>query len=235
MSKSSNFLDKPIAAGALALLILASVVAFSLETLPSLSSRVRESLALFEVFVVVVFTAEYMYRLYAAPKRLRFVFGFYGIVDLLAILPFYLGLVVDLRSIRLLRVLRMVRLLKLARYNAALLRLATALRASKDELLVSMVILAIALYLAAFGIYHFEHDAQPDKFSSIFDALWWAVATVSTVGYGDVYPVTVGGRVFTFFVLVISLGIIAIPTSIFATALLAVRKNQAGNSGPSET
>lgn len=82
------------------------------------------------------------------------------------------------------------------------------------------------LYLSAIGIYHFEHAVQPDNYQSIFDCLWWAVATLTTVGYGDIYPVTLGGRLFTFIVLILGLGVVAIPTGIIASSLGAVRKNR---------
>jgi voltage-gated potassium channel len=83
------------------------------------------------------------------------------------------------------------------------------------------------LYLSAIGIYHFEHDAQPDKFSSVFDSLWWAVVTLTTVGYGDVFPITPGGRLFTFIVLVMGLGVIAVPSGLLASALSRVRAEEA--------
>jgi voltage-gated potassium channel len=224
--EDKNALDRPLPAAILATLIVLSVVAFSIETVPDLDPVVRRALWYFEIFVVSVFTLEYVYRVATAKDRLKFITSFSGIIDLLAILPFYLSLAVDLRSLRVIRLLRLLRLFKLARYNSAFERLYAALLVSKSELLVSTSILCIAIYLAAFGIYQFEHAAQPDKFRSIFDALWWAVATVTTVGYGDIYPITIGGRLFTFVVLLCSLGLVAVPTGIFASALLAVRSER---------
>lgn len=228
MSEDKNVLDRPIPAAILAVLIVFSIITFSLETLPGLDSNAMQLLAYCEYFIVSVFTIEYIYRLVTSPNKIKFIFSFSGLIDLLAILPFYLSLAVDLRSLRAIRLLRLVRLLKLARYSSAFDRLAKAFKESKHELIVSTAILAIAIYLSAFGIFHFEHAAQPDKFQSIFDAMWWSVATVTTVGYGDIYPITVGGKVFTFFVMLASLGLVAVPTGIFATALLSV-KNQANN------
>jgi len=114
---TKNILDKPAAAWSITILIVYSVVCFSIETLPNLPASVLEFLRYSEVAIVSIFTVEYLYRIYAAEKRLGFIFSFYGIIDLLAILPFYLATAVDLRSLRLMRLLRLLRLLKLARYN----------------------------------------------------------------------------------------------------------------------
>lgn len=206
-------------------LIIASLVTFSIETLPDLSPATRQWLYAFEVFTVGVFTVEYLLRVWTAERRLSFVFSFYGLVDLAAILPFYLTAgVVDLRSIRAFRLLRLLRLLKFARYNAAAGRIMLALKIAKDELILFSFLAVILLYLSAVGIYYFERDAQPEVFKSIFDALWWAVATLTTVGYGDVYPVTMGGKLFTFFVLMVGLGIVAVPTGLVASALSEARR-----------
>lgn len=225
MAEEKNILDRPIPALILAVLIFFSIFTFSLETLPGLSNTTRHLLDYCEYVIVAMFTAEYIYRLAKSRRKLKFILSAYGLIDLIAILPFFLSLAIDLRSLRAIRLLRLVRLLKLARYSSAFDRLTQALKESKHELLVSISVLLIVLYLSAFGIYHFEHSAQPEKFQSIFDALWWSVATITTVGYGDIYPITIGGRMFTFFVMLASLGLVAVPTGIFATALLSV-KNQ---------
>lgn len=214
-------------------LIFYSVACFSLETLPDLDAQARTFLAVSEVVVVVLFSVEYLLRLYAAEQRWRFVFSAHGLIDLLAILPFYLSFGMDLRTLRLLRLLRLVRVLKLVRYGGALQRFGRALYLAKEELVVFLVAILVLLYLAAFGIYHFEHAAQPDKYRSIFDALWWAVATITTVGYGDIYPVTLLGRAFTFLILILGLGLVAVPTGIIASALSALhREEAAGQDGP---
>jgi voltage-gated potassium channel len=204
-------------------LIVVSLVSFSVETLPTLSPEWRDALQVTEVVLVALFTLEYALRLSVADKRLRFIFSFFGLVDLAAILPFYLATGLDLRSIRAVRLLRLFRIFKLLRYSQAIARLRRAFLVAREEIVLFVVAAMILLYLAAVGIYYFERDAQPDKFSSIFDGLWWAVATLTTVGYGDVYPVTVGGRIFTFIVLVIGLGIVAVPTGLFASALSRAR------------
>lgn len=222
----TNLLDKPAAAWTITGLILYSVACFSIETLPELSGTVRQFLWYSELVVTVLFTVEYLYRIWVAENRLRFIFSFYGIIDLLAILPFYLAFTVDLRSLRLFRLLRLFALLKLVRYNRAMQRFTKALYLAKEELAVFSVASLVVLYLAAVGIYHFEHDAQPEVYKSIFDCLWWAVATLTTVGYGDIYPITLGGRLFTFVVLMVGLGLVAVPTGIVASAFSAIRRQQ---------
>ncbi len=200
-------------------LILLSLISFSVETLPDLDAEVKKWLGYFEVVIVVIFTVEYLLRVYVADSKPGFIFSFYGIIDLVAILPFYLAAGLDLRSIRIFRLLRLLRMLKFTRYNQALDRLATTFRSIQTELIVFGMITLAVLYVAATGIYYFENPAQPDHFESIFHSLWWAVATLTTVGYGDVYPITIGGRFFTFIILMIGLGLISVPTGLIASAL----------------
>ncbi|PNQ75355.1 ion transporter [Hanstruepera neustonica] len=200
-------------------LILLSIITFSIETIPNLKPETKSILYAIEVFCVVVFTIEYLLRIYVADSKPRFIFSFFGIIDFLAILPFYLSFGVDLRSLRALRFLRLFRILKLVRYNRAMIHFTTAIKSAKEEILLFLFITLILIYFSSVGIYYFENEAQPENFSSVFDSLWWAIVTLTTVGYGDVYPITVGGKVFTFFILLIGLGIVAIPTGIISSAL----------------
>ena len=201
------------------ILILLSVITFSVETIPNLKPQTRTILQSVEWFSVIIFSLEYLLRIYVADSKPKFVFSFFGIIDLLAILPFYLSFGVDLRSLRALRFLRLFRILKLVRYNRAMNHFTRAIKSAKEEIFLFIFITLILIYFAAVGIYYFENQAQPEHFSSIFDSLWWAIITLTTVGYGDVYPITVGGKVFTFFILMIGLGIVAIPTGIISSAL----------------
>ena len=200
-------------------LILISIITFSFETIPDLKPQTRAILQFIEVFSVIVFTIEYVLRIYVADNKLKFIFSLFGIIDFLAILPFYLSFGVDLRSLRALRFLRLFRVLKLVRYNKAMKHFTSAIKLAKEEILLFIFITLILIYFSAVGIYYFENQAQPEHFSSIFESLWWAIITLTTVGYGDVYPITVGGKVFTFFILMIGLGIVAIPTGIISSAL----------------
>lgn len=221
-----TILDTPVATWVISLAILFSVVCFTIETLPGLSQGTIRFLEWSEAVVVGLFTFEYLYRLYKAPKKREFVFSFYGVIDLLAILPFYLALFIDLRSLRLLRLMRLLMLLKLVRYNKAVRRFGSAILGAKEELVIFTVASVIIFFIAALGIYHFEHQAQPEVFRSMFDSLWWAVVTLTTVGYGDMYPITTGGRVFTFAALMVGLGLVAVPTGIIAAALARLRHSE---------
>lgn len=205
-------------------LIVLSLVTFSVETLPNLSLGTRRLLQIIEAVTVGIFTAEYLLRLLVADRKIRFVTSFFGIVDLLAILPFYVATGLDLRSMRAFRLLRLFRIFKLARYSTAVQRFHRALLIAREEVVLFFCVTMLLIFLAAVGIHHFENEAQPEVFQSIFHSLWWAVATLTTVGYGDIYPITVGGRIFTFFILLIGLGIVAVPAGLVSAALTKARE-----------
>ena len=200
-------------------LIILSLVSFSIETIPELSEIYRKILKLIEVITVVIFTIEYMVRLIVADRKIKFIFSFYGIIDLLAILPFYISSGIDLRSIRIFRLFRLFRALKLFRYSNAINRFSRAFKQIKEELILFLFATCFLLFISAVGIYYFENPAQPEQFKSVFHCLWWAVATLTTVGYGDIFPITIGGKIFTFIMLIVGLGIIAVPTALIASAL----------------
>ncbi len=204
------------------ILILLSVVMVSVETLPSLPGRVIYAFGIAEVIITLLFTGEYILRITAAEKKWNYILSFYGIVDLAAILPFYISAGVDLRGLRIIRLLRIVRILKLARYSRTMELFGHALKRSKDQFVVFFFVTATILYIAALGIYHFEHNVQPETFGSVFHSLWWAVATLTTVGYGDVYPVSIGGRIFASIVMLCGLAVVAAPAGIIASALTEV-------------
>ena len=203
-------------------LIIASLLAMSLSTIQGLPPAWQAALAVCEIVIVVLFTIEYALRIIAAENKWSFIRSFYGIVDLIAILPFYLSLLsvgIDLRAVRGLRLLRVFRLFEIARYSTAVTRLMNAVKYARNEALVFLFATLVLLYIAALGIHHFEHEAQPEKFESVFHSLWWAVVTLTTVGYGDAYPVTVGGRIFTFIILLLGMGIVAVPAGLVATGM----------------
>ncbi len=208
------------------LLIITSLITFTIDTLPDLSGSTKELLGYIEVFTVIIFTIEYLLRILIAEKKLSFLLSFYGLIDLAAILPFYISSGLDLRAVRIFRLLRLVRILKLFRYNQAIKRFHRALIIAKEELILFGFVAMIMLYLSAVGIYYFENSAQPDQFKSVFHSLWWAVTTLTTVGYGDMFPVTAGGKFFTFLVLMVGLGIVAVPTGLIASALSQAREEE---------
>lgn len=205
------------------LLIVASVVLMSLSTVPGLAPTWRTALAAAEYAIVVLFTLEYGLRIATADSRWRYVLSFYGIIDLAALISFYITLawggMMDLRAVRALRLLRVFRTFEFARYARATARIGRALMYARDEAAVFLFATLVLLYIAAMGIHHFESDAQPEKFDSVFHSLWWAVVTLTTVGYGDAYPVTLGGRIWTFVVLLLGMGIVAVPAGLIATGL----------------
>ncbi|ARN78538.1 voltage-gated potassium channel [Nonlabens spongiae] len=205
-------------------LILISLVAYCIETLPNNPIWLNSLLKSFEVVCIVIFSMEYLIRIWVAKNPLRYIFSFYGIIDLIAILPFYLSRFIDARAVRAFRIFRVFRSLKLIRYNKALRRFNIAARLVKEEVILFLITTSIFIFLASAGIYYFENEAQPEVFSSVPHSAWWAVVTLTTVGYGDVYPVTAGGKIFTFFILLIGVGIVTIPAGLVASALSKARE-----------
>ena len=206
------------------LIILLSLISFSLETLPNISEDLRLILEKFELVSIIIFSVEYLLRVFVSKKPFKYIFSFYGVIDILAILPFYLNRFLDLRFLRAFRIFRIFRALKLIRYNKALNRFNSAFKIVKEELVLFFIVTLILLFITSAGIYSFEHEAQPDVFKSVFHSAWWSIVTLTTVGYGDVYPITLGGKVFTFFVLIIGIGIIAVPAGLVGTALSKARE-----------
>lgn len=203
--------------------IILSLISFSIETIPRVNPRLLYFLNIFNITSIVVFTVEYLMRIFVADRKIKYIFSFFGIIDLVAILPFFLQLGIDLRSIRSFRVLRLIRLIKLMRYNSAVTRLRLSIRSIREELIIFFAFTLILIFLCSVGIYYFEHDAQPEIFTSIFHSMWFAVTSLTTVGYGDMVPVTTGGRIFSSVMVVIGLGIVAVPAGLFASALTKQR------------
>ncbi len=205
-------------------LIFLSLVSFSLDTLPNLSEDFRQFLDGFEVFSIIIFSIEYLLRVYVSKKPFKYIFSFYGLIDIIAILPFYLNKFLDLRFLRAFRVFRVFRALKLMRYNKALNRFNLAFKIVKEEIILFFMVTLVLIFITSAGIYFFENEAQPEVFKSVFHSAWWSIVTLTTVGYGDVYPITIGGKIFTFFVLMIGVGLVTIPAGLVATALSKARE-----------
>ena len=203
--------------------IFITLLLFSIETLPGLSQETIEWLELLNVITVAIFTVEYVLRIWVADRPWSYIFSFFGLIDLLAILPFYVATKLDMRSLRAFRFLRLFRAFKLVRYSKAISRFHRAFLIAKEELVLFVCVAMLLLYFSAVGIYYFENEAQPEKFSSVFHSLWWSVETLTTVGYGDIAPITVGGKVFTLIVLLIGLGIVSVPAGLVASALSKAR------------
>lgn len=210
------------------ILIALSVISIILESFENIAARHQTVLRMFEAITVIIFTVEYMLRIWTAdylyPKakhpRLKYVFSFMAVVDLFAILPFFLPFFsADLRFLRMLRLFRLFRLLrvfKLGRYFDALHVIVKVIRESGTQLVMAAVICFFVMLFSAIVMYTVENPEQPDQFPNVISSLWWAICTLTTVGYGDVYPVTAIGKFLTSLISVAGIGIIAIPTGIIA-------------------
>jgi voltage-gated potassium channel len=212
--------------GFMIVLIVLNVAVVMFETSQPIFREYRELFRAFDIFTVVCFTAEYLARVWVSdlhvqyPRnkpwraRLRYMTTPYAIIDLVAILPFFLGFLWDLR---ILRVFRLVRLLKLFRYSPALATLGRVLHSERRALMAAGVIMMGLMVFSATIMYYLEHDAQPDVFASVPHAMWWAAVTLTTIGYGDMAPVTTPGRMFGGVVAVMGLGMFALPVGIIAS------------------
>ena len=207
-------------------LIIFNIVAVLLETVDSIYSRYALEFLIFERFSTVVFLIEYILRIWVCVEekiknnklitRLKYASTWPAIIDLLAVLSGLLPMIFEV-DLRILRALRMLRLLKFSRYFKVMNLLLGVLKEEKQSFLAAMFLLTIAMLIASTGIYLFEKDAQPDKFSSIPEAMWWAIATLTTIGYGDVTPVTGMGKFFGAIIAIIGIGVVALPSGILAS------------------
>lgn len=209
-------------------LIVLNVIAVVIETIPEIRLEYSHFFYQFEVFSVIIFSAEYVLRIWtstndprfshAVTGRLRYMGTPMSIIDLLAILPFYLPFLgVDMRHFRILRMFRLFRLLKIARYVDALTVIVKVFGKKKEELAISLAFTLLLLLLASSMMYYVENAAQPEAFSSIPETMWWGIATLTTVGYGDVYPITGFGRLLGGIIAIIGIGLFALPTGILAS------------------
>lgn len=209
-------------------LISLNVIAAILETEVGLYSRYQIFFDLFERISVGIFTLEYILRIWSCtedPKykepilgRLRFVFSPFMLIDLVAFLPFYIPMWgMDLRIIRVVRLIRLFRIMKMWRYTKSLSIIQNVVRSKKEELSITLFAGTILLILASSLLYLIEHDAQPDVFSSIPASMWWAVVTLTTVGYGDIYPITVLGKLLGASIAVLGIGLFALPAGIISS------------------
>ena len=209
-------------------LIILSILSIILQSFETLATRYESVFYYSEAFTVVVFSIEYLLRIWTADllfpeekhPRLRYALSFMAIIDLIAVLPFYLPFfAADLRFLRMVRLLRLFRLLrvfKLGRYFDALQIIVRVLRESAAQLVISVVLCMFVMLFSAIVMYTVENPVQPEQFPNVIASLWWAICTLTTVGYGDVYPVTTIGRFFASVISLVGIGIIAIPTGIIA-------------------
>jgi voltage-gated potassium channel len=222
--------------GIMALIIL-STTALILETVPSIGEASPRLFEWIEAVTIAIFTVEYGLRFWscsASPKyrdglhgRLRFLRSPFALADLIAIVPFYLTMIpMQLTFLRVLRLLRLTRLAKLTRYSGALQLLGRVVAAKRYELSMTLFVGGLLLIAAGSLMYIVEHAAQPELFSSIPASMWWAIATLTTVGYGDLAPVTAFGRIVGSFIAVLGIGMFALPTGILGAAFVEEMRNR---------
>ena len=225
--RTASPLNRGIELG-LILLILVNVIAIALESVPALMETYQRQFYLLELFSVLVFTAEYLARVWScvelSPRaranplvaRLKYMTTPMVLIDLVAILPFYITFLIGV-DLRFLRVMRLLRIFKLTRYSEAMTTMFEVLQEEKSVLVAAAFIMFILVVLASSGIYLIEHDIQPEAFGSIPAAMWWSIITLTTVGYGDVTPVTAGGKAFGVVVAIVGVGMVAMPAGILAS------------------
>lgn len=210
------------------ILIFLNVGAMILESHESIRNSYGGFFSVFEVISIVIFSAEYLYRIIHAIYKegtkgaIVYVFSFYGLIDLISILPFYLNQIIkiDGRFFRILRLFRLTRIFKVGRKSKSLKVFTRALKSVKSELTFTLFLSIITILFSASAIYYLENEAQPDKFSSITESIWWATVSLATVGYGDVYPITVGGKIFASLISLVGIGVVAIPTGVISAAFV---------------
>ncbi len=213
-------------------LIILNVVAVFFESYDQLDEGYKIFLHHFELFSIVVFSVEYLIRIWTADllypslsptkARLKFIFSFYGIIDVIAILPFFLPLFIklDLRVLRSLRLFRLLRIFKLGRHSSSFQLISNVLKETKYDLGVTTFVVIILLIVSSTLMFYLENESQPEAFNNIGQSLWWAVATLTTVGYGDIYPVTLVGKILGSIIALLGIGIVALPTGIISSAFI---------------
>lgn len=213
-------------------LIILNVIAVMLETVQPIYEDYQSFFHVFDTFSIVVFSVEYLLRVWSCnidPRyshsiwgRLRYVFTLGALIDLLAILPFYIHIIVglDLRVLRVLRLLRLLRVFHLTAYMKAAQLIVNIFKAKRNELLLSLVLIFFLLIISSCLIYFVEHPAQPEHFSSIPRTLWWSIVTLTTVGYGDMIPITIQGKILTGFILLSGVALFALPAGIITAGFL---------------
>lgn len=213
-------------------LILLSVAAVVLESVEEINARIHPYLMILEYFSVAVFTVEYLLRLWSVVEnvkfshpfwgRIRYIFSFFGLIDLVAVLPFYLHHVIptSLLMLRALRLVRLLRVLKLGRYSVSIGILSRVFRKKREELATSLLVISLILLISSALMFYLEHEAQPKAFPNIPASLWWGVATLTTVGYGDIYPITALGKLCAAVIAILGIGLVALPSGILVSGFI---------------
>ena len=231
---ASKFYDNT----AMALVIL-SIVSIVLESFDDIAARYSPLFSAFEILCICFFSIEYILRVWTANllypdsrhPRLKYVTSFIAIIDLLSLLPFYLPF--TSADLRFLRMIRLLRILKLGRYVESMGIIIDVIHSTSRQLAVSFIFCAFVMLFSSIVMYTVENPVQPEQFPNVIASLWWAICTLTTVGYGDVYPITVPGKIFASIISLIGIGIIAIPTGIISAGFTnAIQKRKKENTQP---
>lgn len=213
------------------ILIIINVILVIADTF-TIPNNVQAVFSIVETVSVVIFTIEYILRLWTSDllfpnsgkvkARLKYIFSFMALVDLFAILPFYIPFLIpiDLRVLRMLRILRLLRVFKVNRYTHALSAIGGVFKRKKSQLLSSIFVVILLMIIASVLMYSVENEAQPETFSNAFSSLWWAVATLTTVGYGDIYPITIAGKILSGIIALLGIGLVAVPSGIISAGFI---------------
>jgi len=214
--------------------IVLAIVHLTLETENELYQAYRPVFRVTEIILTIIFTIEYIMRLISYDKKIHknifsYLFSSSMLIDVMALIPFYLTLIpIDLRYLRIFRLFRIARIFKLARYNKAINIVRVVMKERKELLTVSFILIFFILYIVSALMYYVENPAQPEAFSSIISTMWWGVATLTTVGYGDIYPITSLGKMLGGIIAILGIGLFAIPTGIIASGFLEYFENNKG-------
>jgi voltage-gated potassium channel len=203
-----------------------------IESEPDLSIEIRNYLSNFEIFSIAIFSIEYVIRSIAAIKTKKsYNLSFFGIIDLISILPFFFGKIIgfDGRFIRVFRLFRISRILKLGKFSKSFELLVQGVSNVKKELYITFFIAFIMLFFSASGIYYLENPEQPEAFSSITESFWWAVSSLTGVGFEELFPKTIGGKLFGTFISLIGIGVVAIPTGIVSASFVEILEEEKKN------
>ncbi len=210
------------------ILIIANIFAMVLESHKFIQVQFSKFFYYFELISILIFSFEYIYRIVISYKESKwggvknYVFSFFGFIDLISILPFYIKqfVLLDGRFFRILRLFRLTRVFKLGRESKSLKLFIKALSAVKSELMFTLFLSILTILFSASAIYFLENKAQPEVFSSITASIWWATISLATVGYGDIVPITIWGKIFASIISLVGIGIVAIPTGIISASFV---------------
>ena len=221
-------------------LIIINLVLIIADTF-DIPAKLRFIFNVIEIITVIVFTIEYIFRLWTADlrlpgqnkimARLKYMITFMALIDLFSILPFYIPFIIrlDLRILRTLRIARLLRLFKVNRYTSTFSTIGNVFKKKMAQLITSVFIILMLMIIISVLMFNIEHEAQPDKFVNAFSSFWWALATFSTIGYGDIYPITIAGQILNGIFAFLAIGLVAIPTGIISAGFTeqTKKKNEA--------